>query len=282
MVRVWSLPMTVSLVLLGGAYANFIGLRTDLYALTLAVIAALLLHSGANILNDVNDVSRGIDAPDSPTAIYREHPVLKGLISRSYAMKLSWVIVASGLLLGAYVSYITGPAVFLLELAGAILLASYNGPLANMKAIGLGEFEVSLIWGPLLVLGGFAASAKGALTFNILLVSILPGMIMMSLIYANNHRDIASDSRAGVKSFAYRTQKYGNLIFSSCLFAPYALEVVYVIFRIIPAFAFLTLLTLPYAIKIQRMFKRGALDIDSREGTLFTIYNLLLIAAVLI
>ncbi len=139
-----------------------------------------------------------------------------------------------------------GLSVFLLELAGAILLASYNGPLANMKKIGIGEFEVSLIWGPLLVLGGFAASARGMLTVQVLLVSLLPGMMMMSLIYANNYREIVSDSRAGVRSFAYRTQKHGDLIYNLCLFAPYAL------------------------------------DIDSREGTLFTIYNLLLIAAVLI
>ncbi|MGC8557598.1 MAG: prenyltransferase [Nitrososphaeria archaeon] len=135
MVRVWSLPMTVSLVLLGGAYARFMGLRPDLYALTLAVIAALFLHAGANILNDINDASSGVDAPDSPTAIYRSHPILKGEISKGSALGLSSVAVASGLLLGAYVSYITGLSVFLLELAGAILLASYNGPLANMKKL---------------------------------------------------------------------------------------------------------------------------------------------------
>jgi 1,4-dihydroxy-2-naphthoate octaprenyltransferase len=274
--------MTVSLVLLGGAYAHFMGLRPDLYALSLAVIAALLLHAGANILNDINDASGGIDALDSPTAIYREHPILKGEISMGSALKLSLAAVASGLLLGAYVSYITGLSVFLLELAGAILLASYNGPLANMKAIGIGEFEVSLIWGPLLVLGGFAASARGMLTVQVLLVSLLPGMMMISLIYANNYRDIVSDSRAGVRSFAYRTQKHGNLIYNLCLFAPYALGIVFALFRIVSAFFFLTFLTLPYAVRLQHMFKSGALDIDSREGTLFTIYNLLLIVAVLI
>ncbi|MGC8661194.1 MAG: prenyltransferase [Nitrososphaeria archaeon] len=159
MLRAWSLPMSVSSVLLGGAAALFV--RFNIYTLLLAVIATLLLHVGTNVLNDANDVSQGVDRPGCATALYREHPVLKGEFAVSKAYMVSGIIISAGLLLGVYISYITGPVVLLFELIGAVMLLSYNGPIANLKAHGLGELDVSLVFGPPLVMGGFAAAAGG-------------------------------------------------------------------------------------------------------------------------
>ena len=172
MIRPWSLPMSLSSVLLGGAIAYFDGYRIDLYALFLALIATLLLHAGANILNDASDVSKGIDRPGVATAIYRYHPVLQGEVSITYAFRLSLGITFAGLLLGAYVSYITGPVVFGFEVVGAVLLMSYTGPLINSKVRGFGEFVVMMTFGPPLVMGGFAASTGGLLSLNPFLVSV--------------------------------------------------------------------------------------------------------------
>lgn len=187
-------------MLLGGTVALFV--RLDIYTLILAVIATLLLHAGTNVLNDANDVSQGVDRPGCATALYREHPVLKGELTVNNAYVISGIIISAGLLLGVYISYITGPAVFLFELIGAVMLASYNGPIANLKAHGLGELDVSLVFGPPLVMGGFAAAAGGMVSLNVLLISLLPAMIMMAIIYSNNYRDRISDSEAGVRSFA--------------------------------------------------------------------------------
>ncbi|MCL4343700.1 MAG: prenyltransferase [Nitrososphaerota archaeon] len=276
MLRAWSLPMSISSVLLGGAMALFV--RFNIYTFLLAIIATLLLHAGTNVLNDANDVSQGVDRPGCATALYREHPVLKGELTVNNAFMISAVTISAGLLLGAYISYITGPAVFLFELIGAVMLASYNGPLANLKAHGFGELDVSLVFGPPLVMGGFAAASGGIVSLSALLVSLLPTMIMMSIIYSNNYRDRVSDSEAGVRSFAMMTQKHGYKIYASFLLAVYALQAVFIIFGLLPLYSLLTLLTIPYSIKLLRMFRLNALDIDSKTGTLFAIYNILLVA----
>ncbi|MEM3243734.1 MAG: prenyltransferase [Conexivisphaerales archaeon] len=280
MLRVWSLPMSLSSVLLGGAIALFV--RFNAYTLLLALIATLLLHTGTNVLNDANDVSQGIDRPGCATALYREHPVLKGELAVHKAYMISGITISSGLILGAYISYITSPVVFLFELIGALMLASYNGPLANFKAHGFGELDVSLVFGPPLVMGGFAAAAGGIVSLNVLLISLLPSMIMMSVIYSNNYRDRISDSEAGVRSFAIMTQKYGYKIYVSFILAVYAIQAAYIVLGLLPLYSLLTLLTIPYSIKLFRMFRSNTLDIDSKTGILFTIYNVLLVAGVFI
>ncbi len=282
LVRAWTLPMTVSLILLGSAYALFLGLRINLFTMLLALLGSLLLHAGANVLNDVNDVAKGVDTLRSPTAAYRGHPILQGEIDRKAAAILSYVLVSSGLSIGAFVSYLTGPAVFLLELAGAISLFSYNGPLLNLKALGLGEFLVATVWGPLFVLGGFAASAGGNLSIYAFLVSVPSAMIMMSVIYSNNYRDIETDVAAGVRSFAFRTSKHAVIVYSSALIGAYVLQYAYVFLGILPLYTLLSVFTLPYVYILLRLFKNKAFDIDAKTGMLFTIYNFTVVAGLLI
>ncbi len=282
LIRAWTLPMTVSLILLGASYALFLRLRVNLFTMLLALFGSLLLHAGANVLNDVNDVIKGVDTQNSPTAVYRDHPILRGEMDIKKATLLSYVIVSSGLITGAFVSLMTGPAVFLLELAGAISLFSYNGPLINLKAKGLGEFLVSTVWGPLFVLGGFSATAMGKLSIYAFLVSIPSAMIMMSVIYSNNYRDIETDIKAGVKSFAYRTSKHAIQVYVSALIGAYALQLVYVYMGFLPIYTLVSFITVPYAFLLFNYFRIKSPDIDARTGMLFTVYNFLIVAGLVL
>ena len=282
LIRVWTLPMTVSLILLGASYASFLGLKINYATLLPAIFGSLLLHAGANVLNDVNDVIKGIDSPRSPTAAYREHPVLHGEIGKRSAVMLSYLLVASGLLTGAVITFLTGPAVFLLELAGALALFSYNGPILDLKAKGFGEFLVSTVWGPLFVMGGFSASAAGRLSFYAFLISIQSALIMMAVIYSNNYRDIETDIAAGVRSFAYRTRSRSNFIYTACIFGAYALQLLYIIFGILPLSTLVSFFTIPYAASLPKKFSKKAVDIDAKTGLLFTAYKFLIVAGLII
>ncbi len=282
LIRVWTLPMTASLILLGAAYAFYLGLRVSFLTLLLALSGSLLLHAGANVLNDVNDTYKGVDKPESPTALYRPHPLLKGEISMRSALILALSLIASGVGVGLIVSLLTAPSVLLLTLAGTTSLFSYNGPLLNLKARGAGEFLVSAVWGPMFVLGGFAASSMGTLSLKAFLVSIPAGMIMFSVIYSNNYRDIPTDVVSGVKSFAYRTAKYGAIIYSVFIFGAYFLQLVYEALGILDLLALINFLTLPYAFYLVKLFKRKPPDIDARTGVLFTAFNVLLALGLLI
>lgn len=78
------------------------------------------------------------------------------------------------------------------------------------------------------------------------------------------------------------TQKHGYKIYATFLLAVYILQAVYIVFGVLPVYSLLTLLTLPYSIKLLRMFSVSALDIDLRTGRLFAIYNMLLMAGLVI
>ncbi|MGC8661195.1 MAG: hypothetical protein ACP5TZ_01655 [Nitrososphaeria archaeon] len=105
---------------------------------------------------------------------------------------------------------------------------------------------------------------------------------MMSIIYSNNYRDRVSDSEAGVRSFAMMTQKHGYKIYASFLLGVYIIQAIYIVLGVLPVYSLVTLLTIPYCIKLLKTFRLGALDIDLRTGLLFVIYNVLLMAGLVI
>ncbi|MGC9145235.1 MAG: prenyltransferase [Nitrososphaeria archaeon] len=168
------------------------------------------------------------------------------------------------------------------ELAGALALFSYNGPILDLKAKGMGEFLVSTVWGPLFIMGGFSASAAGRLSFYAFLISIPSALIMMAAIYSNNYRDIETDIAAGVRSFAYRTRSRSNFIYAACIFGAYALQLLYIILGILPLSTLMSFFTIPYAAFLPEKFSKKAVDIDAKTGLLFTAYNFLVVAGLIV
>lgn len=275
LIRPWSLPMSAVVVLLGGAAAYRLEASVNVWALSVAALGALLLQAGTNALNDVNDVALGIDRPGVATAVYRHHPILAGEVSRLEAVFIAASFIASGIALGFYVSLMSGPLVLVLEVAGVALLLSYNGPLINLKAVGLGEVEVATVFGPLLLMGGFVA-ASGRLAPGAALVSVMPFFLMLAIIYSNFYRDRKSDAMAGIRSLAILTQSHGPEAYTLMLAVAYLAQVAGVVLGLLPLTSLITLLTLPYALKLPGAFRREALDIDARTGKLFVAYNVLL------
>ena len=49
-------------------------IRWGVFALLL--VGMIFVHAATNLINDYFDVRHGVDHPESPTARYREHPIL--------------------------------------------------------------------------------------------------------------------------------------------------------------------------------------------------------------
>jgi 1,4-dihydroxy-2-naphthoate octaprenyltransferase len=142
---------------LSAALAGIFALRSGTFqflpwlALTLGLIFA---HATNNLFNDYTDFVRGVDKDNYFRTIYGPQPLASGLMTKSqlltYAAVTGFIAAAAGLFLIA--SHGGDRVIWLLFLSGAFFVLFYTWPL---KYIALGEIAVLIVWGPLMIGGGF-------------------------------------------------------------------------------------------------------------------------------
>jgi 1,4-dihydroxy-2-naphthoate octaprenyltransferase len=134
----------------------------------LLVVGLIFAHAANNLLNDYTDYKRGVDKDNYFRTQYGPQPLQSGLMSErqllTYAAVTGLIAVAAGIPLVIY----GGLTALLLMLAGAVFVLFYTWPL---KYIGLGEVAVLLIWGPLMVAGGYFV-ITGHWDWNVALASL--------------------------------------------------------------------------------------------------------------
>lgn len=147
------LVMTAMSAVLAGLFAwrddafNF----SSWLALTLGLVLA---HASNNLLNDHVDYARGVDRQNYFRTMYGPHPLENQLLSRRQHLAYFFVTVSLAFTCGLYLVWQTNfdAITWALLGAGAFFLLFYTWPL---KYIALGEIAVFLVWGPLMVGGGY-------------------------------------------------------------------------------------------------------------------------------
>ncbi len=281
--RPWSFPMTVLAVGYGLALAYWhIGYIDPLLGV-LAIVGAVLLHAMVNLLNDYFDTKYGVDRPGAGTVEYRPHPLIHGFMSSSQVAGLGFGLGLLGLAIGTYIALSSRVLALVLGIVGFLLAYSYTGPPVRFKYIGLGELIVFLVWGPLMVLGGYYV-VTGLVDSSVIIASIPLGLLVAAVLLANNIRDIDVDRKAGVYTLAVRLGKTKALrLYHLLLLGPFILTLLLAIIGLIPITTMATLLALPKALKLAKTMARSVpADADPRTANVVLIYAIVLLAATII
>src|SRR5436305_2641842 len=174
------LPMTLTAGAVAGLLAvNQPGFRPGLFFLALAGI--LLAHVANNLMNDLFDLEVGADTGSYPRALYAPHPVLSGMISRRGLLTAALAVNAADLAILIVLFGYRGWPVVALALGGFFLSAAYTAPPLRLKKRGLGEPDVLVVWGPLMV-GGTYYAAVGDLPWQVLVASIPYGLLCTAVL----------------------------------------------------------------------------------------------------
>jgi 1,4-dihydroxy-2-naphthoate octaprenyltransferase len=127
-----------------------------------------MAHGTNNLLNDYTDYVRGVDKDNYFRAQYGPQPLEHGLLTKrqllTYAAVTGLIAVAAGVILIWY----RGGWTLVLMAMGAFFVLFYTWPL---KYIGLGEIALMLVWGPLMVGGGYYV-LTGAWDWNVALAGL--------------------------------------------------------------------------------------------------------------
>lgn len=165
----------------------------------LVLIAFVAAHMVSNLSNDYFDFVRGRDTPESPRMRYTVHPLASGVLEARTLVAGLIVLAAVGLGIAVFFIVEHGWLAVAFLVAGVGLLFGYDAAPVPLKAIGLGELAVFLVWGPLLIGGGYAVIA-GHVSTNAFYASIPYGLGVMSILIGKHIDQRDFDVAKGIRT----------------------------------------------------------------------------------
>ena len=192
------LPMTAS----AGAIAGLLAVHhpnSDWFLFSLAFVGILLAHAANNLMNDLFDSDVGLDTAAYPRALYAPHPILSGMISRRGLIVATLIVNLLDLAIGLVLVAFRGWGVAAFALAGFFLSAAYTAPPLRLKKHGLGELDVAIVWGPLMV-GGVYYATTGHISTMVIITSIPYALLCVSVLMGKHIDKIEWDEREGVRT----------------------------------------------------------------------------------
>lgn len=155
--------------------------RFNLLRFVLVSFALISLHAVSNLSNDYFGYRRGHDTPDSPRRRYTLHPLADGVMTEKQMLASIAVFSAIDLAIALLLMHWAGIWVLAYAACGMALLLLYDTTPISLKEIGLGEIASFLVWGPLMVSGGYFA-ITGRFSFAALVASIPYGLGVMTVL----------------------------------------------------------------------------------------------------
>src|SRR2546425_224609 len=253
-VRPFSFTASLLPVSVGGAIALSQG-RMQWALFLAALLGALGLHIGTNVINEIYDVRHGIDAITSPRM---SMAILKGRISERDAFVVAWSGFILAFLMGIFLLIHRGWPIVVLGLIGFIGGAFSTAPPVQYKYRALGLPLVFLLMGPLMVVGAYFA-VTGTFDANLLVVSLPVGLLVTAILHGNEWRDVAEDTRHGFTTFSAQVgREAAHWVYVMLILGAYVAVGLAVMVGALPKLALLTLFSLPLMAWILRDAERGA------------------------
>jgi 1,4-dihydroxy-2-naphthoate octaprenyltransferase len=244
--------MTFISAALAGLFAWRDGSFSFLPWLALA-LGLILAHASNNIFNDFTDYVRGVDKDNYYRNIYGAQPVAKGLMTKQQHLTYFAVTALIALAFGLYLIWYSGftaTAWTLLGL-GAFFLLFYTWPL---KGLALGELAVLIVWGPLMIGGGYYVLTQ-QWSWNVVLAS-LPYVFGVTTVIFGKHIDkLDMDREKGIHTLPVvigeKASRYAVL---AMMIAPYLFTLYLIAVKFFTPVMLIVLFAIPFFLKIYPVF----------------------------
>jgi 1,4-dihydroxy-2-naphthoate octaprenyltransferase len=247
------LVMTFLSALLAGLFAWHDHQKVSLVSWLILALGLVLAHAANNIFNDFTDYTRGVDKDNYYRTMYGPQPVADGLMSKSQHLLYFAITAVLALLCGLYLALSSGgtPLVWILLGMGAFFVLFYTWPL---KYIALGEISVLLVWGPLMIGGGYYVLA-GTWSWNVVLAS-LPYVFGVTTVIFGKHIDkVALDKSKRIFTLPVligeKAARYAVLLL---MILPYGMVLVLIALRYFTPIMLVSFLALPTLLKLAPSF----------------------------
>lgn len=256
--RAGVLPMTLISGIVAVLLAWAAPVAVDWLNVTLAVVGIVVAHLANNLMNDLSDTDVGADTADYPRALYAPHPILSGLVTRRQL--LTGIVICQVVDLAIMITLIVRVDwwIAFFALAGLFLSYAYTAPPLRLKRIGLGELDVLLVWGPLMV-GGVYYAGVGAVSWQVLATATVYALLPTTVLMGKHIDKLPYDAPAGTRTLPVLLgEAAAKRLTQAMMVAYYAGVVALVAAQAIGWPALLTLGALPMLVRSLREYAKPA------------------------
>lgn len=183
---------------LSGAFAGIFAFRDGNFNLlkwVLLTLGLIFSHATNNLLNDFTDFNRGVDKDNYYRAQYGPQPLVHGLMTKRQHLTYAGITGAIALVFGLILVIMSHNWWTLLLLGlGVFFVLFYTYPL---KYIALGELSVLLVWGPLMIGGGYFV-ITGVWSWTVVLASLPYALGVTGVIFGKHIDKYEMDKERGI------------------------------------------------------------------------------------
>jgi 1,4-dihydroxy-2-naphthoate octaprenyltransferase len=245
---------------LSAAIAGILAYQAEKFNLgmwLLLVIGLLLSHATNNLLNDYTDFVRGVDQNNYYRAQYGPQPLVHGLLSKrqllTYAAVTGLIALAAGIIL----VLTRGGLTLTLLAAGVFFVLFYTFPL---KYIALGEIAVLIVWGPLMIGGGYYV-ITGEWSWNIVMASLPYALGVTGVIFGKHIDKFKMDKAKGIHTLPVLLGEGASRYTVVSMLVLQYLSVIYLVLTgFFTPVMLIVLLALPEFVRIWPMFRQPKPD----------------------
>lgn len=246
------LTASVVPVLLGAAIA-WVGTGVIGWGyLALTLLAALLLHAGANVINDYFDHVSGNDEVNTEFV----RPFSGGSRVIQSGLLTSLEVLVGGLFLfllasviGLYLTWARGPFLLALGAVGLVSGMFYTGRPFNWASRGMGEILVGLNFGVLMTLGAYYVQT-GSLSWVPIMAAIPVALLIAAVLWINEFPDYRADRAVGKRTLVVRLRRpRAAAVYSVLMVCAYLVLLAEVVAGILPPVALLGLIAFPISLR---------------------------------
>jgi 1,4-dihydroxy-2-naphthoate octaprenyltransferase len=220
----------------------------------MALLGSMALQAGTNLVNDYYDHTQGIDTASSlgPSGV-----IQRGLLSPGAVLLGGLVCFAIGAALGITLAVIVGWQILPLGIASVIAGYAYTAPPLKLAYRGLGELTTFVFMGPVIVMGAAYVQIE-AWSSHAFLASLPIGLLVASILHANNLRDIDDDRAHGKHTLATMLGRpLADYEQTALVVGAYAVAIALIAVDEAPVPALLVLASFPAAVSMLRTLARS-------------------------
>lgn len=279
--RPWAYPASAMPVMVTLAYLFWRGEEMNWVNGIWALLNIVVFHASGNTWSDYFDYKHKVDDKDT----YGVKTLTEGIFEPKQIYRLALGLLTVAIVAGALLAWRTGWPLLLIGIGGVLCALLY--PPLKFRAWGDAVIFVCYAILPTI---GTAYATTGGIPPESLLVTLPSGLITVAILHANNTRDIATDHRAGIRTFAMNMgRRMSVVVYLLEVLLPYLIVPVCAAVGVLPWWSMLSVLALPMSVGNSRValrsLKEGAKALsrlDEMTSKLQLTFNLLLSIALVL
>jgi len=246
----------LSMTFISGAIAGILAFQNgkfNFWYWLLLEVGLIMAHATNNLLNDYTDYVRGVDKDNYYRAQYGPQPLVHGLMNKKQLLTYAGVTGLIALAAGAVLVVTRGPLALALLAAGMFFVLFYTYPL---KYIALGEISVLIVWGPLMIAGGYFI-ITGQWDWTIVIASLPYALGVTGVIFGKHIDKYEMDKALGIHTLPVLLgERASRYIVLGMLVLQYLSVVYLVITRFFTPVMLIVFFSVPVFLQFLPMFRQ--------------------------